>query len=150
MNKISWGAVLTVALGILVCLTPYTLFPVCEGHITTAAGGAVPMKCFWSARASLGNGGLAIVAGGLLLLSNHAPFCLGVTIMLVFLGLAIILTPGLLIGVCASEMMSCHMGTLPALTLLGLLLMGTAICMAFAARKVMSKSMAVSRTGGQA
>ena len=150
MNTFSWGAVLTVALGILVCLTPHYLFPVCETHIATAAGGAVPMKCFWTARASLGNGGLAVAAGCLLLLSNHAPFRFGVTLMLFFVGLVTILIPGLLIGVCASEIMSCHMGTLPALTLLGLILMITAVCMAFAARRGMSKSATASKTGGQA
>ena len=131
MNELPWGAVFTVALGLLVCLAPYHIFPVCEGHSPTSA----PMKCFWAARATLGNGGLTIFAGCLLLLSHHAPFRLGVALMLLPVGLLVIVTPGLLIGVCANELMPCHMGTLPALALLGTLLVVTGLGMAHAARK---------------
>ena len=119
VTRISFGAVALVVLGLLIALVPLCLFPVCEAGIATASGGSVPMKCYWTARVSLGSGGLVAFAGVLLLLCAKHPFCLGVALMAIPAGLLVILAPTQLIGVCPGEQMACHMGTLPALSLLG-------------------------------
>ena len=137
MKVISWGTFVLVILGTLVVLTPYSVFPICQAAVSTASGGTVPMKCFWSARATLGNGGLIIAAGLLLFFAKHSGVRLGIALMLLPVGLLTILTPSVLIGVCAAETMPCHMGTLPALSLLGLLVMLTAAVIAFRSGKAL-------------
>ena len=119
MKEISWGALLLIVLGCLIALTPYHLFPVCKATVPTASGGAVPMKCFWTARAVLGNGGMIAFAGLLLLFVKTPGVRLGAALAPFSAGLLAVMTPHGLIGVCPGETMACHMGTLPALTLLG-------------------------------
>jgi hypothetical protein len=138
VKRFSWGAVVTIALGALIVLAPYGLFPVCEAAVLTAAGGSVPMKCFWTARASLGNGGLAIAAGFLLLFAQNPGLRLGLASLVLAAGLLTVLAPTALIGVCRGETMPCHMGTLPALMLLGSLTMLAGAAMIFKAKKAMA------------
>ena len=118
-TRLSFGAMALIVLGVLVAVVPIVIFPVCEAGIATASGSSVPMKCFWTARASLGNGGLVALAGVLLLPGANHPFRLGVALMASFVGLLVILVPHQLVGVCPGEQMACHMGTLPALSLAG-------------------------------
>lgn len=135
MKGFSWGGAFVLLLGVLIALTPYFIFPVCEALIPTAMGGAVPMKCFWAARVSAGSGG-AVAFAGILLLAGRAPgFRMGVSFMVLALGALVILNPHKLIGVCPGETMACHMGTLPALTLLGVLTILAAALILLAARK---------------
>ena len=145
----SWGTFALVMLGTLVVLTPYYVFPVCQASVATAAGGTAPMKCFWSARAALGTGGLTIAAGLLLFFARYSGVRLGIALMLLPVGLLTILAPSALIGVCVTETMPCRMGTLPALSLLGLLVMLTAAVMAFRSGKALrAERSAAGRTGG--
>jgi hypothetical protein len=63
------GALL-VFLGIVIILTPWIIFPVCEvqgSFMQTASGMEVPMTCGWTARAETGVGALVVLAGGLLI-----------------------------------------------------------------------------------
>jgi hypothetical protein len=140
MKKISWGAFFLVVLGTAIALAPYFLFPVCQASVPTASGGAVPMKCFWTARAALGDGGV-IVFSGLLLFFVKAPGVrLGIALAPLLAGALVAATPQWLIGVCPGEMMACRMGTLPALTLLGGGAVITAVCVAAGAGKSMTNS----------
>lgn len=116
--KYFW-ALLFLALGIAVMVVPETVFPVCSHKIQTASGGFIPMKCFWTARAELGAGGL-IACGGFFLACFSSPrIRAGIALMLLPAGLLTMLVPTWLIGVCPGETMPCHMGTQPALCLLG-------------------------------
>ena len=140
MKGVSWGAIFLIVLGLFTVLTPYSIFPVCQAAMPTASGGAVPMKCFWTARAAVGSGGMILFAGLLLLFVRTPGTRLGVALMLFAVGLFAILTPHTLIGVCPGEMMACHMGTLPALSLLGLLTLLAAAGVALRARKDMAST----------
>ncbi len=138
MKGFSWGALALLVLGLLITLTPQFVFPVCSAGVPTASGGVVPMKCFWTARAVLGDGA-AIALSGLLLFFIKTPGVrLGAALLPLAAGALAVLTPHWLIGVCPGEMMACHMGTLPALTLLGLLAVLAAACVAGRARKNMA------------
>ena len=131
MKRGRFSACAVLALGLLTILVPYGVFPVCEGLIATASGGAVPMKCFWTARAVAGLGALLLFAGLVLFFAKSPPVRFGVALMLLPVGLLTFLVPWKLIGVCASEAMPCRMGTLPALGLLGLFTGVTATAIAW-------------------
>ncbi|MEY8352695.1 DUF4418 family protein [Lachnospiraceae bacterium 54-53] len=107
--------------GLLIVLVPVCIFPTCSGVIETAAGGTVPMKCFWSGRAEMGVGFLILCSGILLLFFQSPLVRLGISIMTALAGLLGILIPSLLIGGCEMSTMACRMGTFPAVTLLGVL-----------------------------
>ena len=128
------------ALGLLVALTPYVLFTVCQTGVPTASGSFVPMKCFWTARASLGNGGLIVFSGLVLCIARHPGVRLGAALVTAAAGTLAILTPVWVIGVCPGGMMPCHMGTRPALILLGLLTVLAAALIALRARRDMTAS----------
>ncbi len=103
-------------LGLLISLIPVCIFPTCSKVIETAAGGTVPMRCFWSGRAELGIGVLILCGGVLLLLSGSAPMRMGISMMTALTGILGILVPSLLIGGCEMNMMACRMTTFPAVT----------------------------------
>lgn len=137
MKKFSWGALAIIALGVIIALTPYTLFPVCRTAAITASDATAPMKCFWVARATLGNAGGVVFCGVVFLFVSTPGVRLGAALMLLFTGLLTALTPNALIGVCPGESMPCRIGTLPALSLLGLLTSFAAACIAVRAGKRM-------------
>lgn len=133
-------ALFVVLLGALTMLGPYFIFPVCPGAVLTANGGAIPMKCFWTARAALGCGGLIVFAGLLLTVAKTPGVRLGLALMLMPVGLLVAAFPYALIGVCGSEMMPCRLGTLPALCLLDGLTFLVGLGIALSARKAMAAS----------
>jgi len=104
--------------GVLTVLAPHALFPVCAGTVATAAGGVMPMKCFWTARAASGLGIVILFAGVMLFFAKQPAFRAGVALALMPVSLLTALVPLHVIGVCPSEAMPCRMGTLPALCLL--------------------------------
>ncbi len=115
------GAILII-LGILVILTPWILFPVCEVqgmYMKTATGMQQPMKCGWSARAETGMGALIILAGGLLIARGTPETRQAVGIFTIAYGLLVIIFPTVLIGMCAVAEHPCRQLTLPALEVLG-------------------------------
>jgi hypothetical protein len=115
------GAFLII-LGILVALVPWIIFPVCEVHgdyTTTASGTKVPMTCGWTARAETGVGALIVVAGCILIARNTPETRQAVGIFTIALGVLVLLFPTVLIGMCKVATHSCRLSTLPALELLG-------------------------------
>ncbi len=119
---------LNLALGLLFILVPHYLLPVCDNTLTLANGvSGVPMKCFWSAMAESGLGGVVILSGLLICLTPSPEVRLGISIMNLLLALLAATLPSLLIGVCANEAMACRLGTLPALYVLAGLLMAVSL-----------------------
>jgi UPF0716 family protein affecting phage T7 exclusion len=118
------GALLII-LGILVILTPWVLFPVCEVegmYLTTSAGVQMPMKCGWTARAETGMGGLIMVAGGLLMVRRSPETRQAVGVFSAAAGILVVLFPTYLIGMCRLADHPCRQLTLPALEILGVII----------------------------
>jgi hypothetical protein len=119
-NRLLSGIAVAV-LGLLTALVPVCIFPACGKAIETAAGGTVPMKCFWSGRAEIGIG-ILILCGGLLLVVFKSPLIrTGISIMTALIGALGLLVPTLLIGGCEMAAMPCRMTTFPAVIALNLL-----------------------------
>lgn len=110
-------------LGILIILTPWYIFPVCEhygSYVITQGGMQLPMACGWTARAETGLGALLIVAGGMLLARNTRETRQASGIFSVAVGALVILTPTVLIGMCKAADHPCRLLTLPGLVVLGI------------------------------
>jgi hypothetical protein len=121
-KSISAIGALLIILGILIALVPWIIFPVCEVHgdyMTTAAGGKVPMTCGWTARAETGVGALLVVVGCLLIARNTPETRQAVGVFAIALGVLVLLFPTVLIGMCKVATHPCRLSTLPALELLG-------------------------------
>jgi len=117
------GAVL-VLLGIIVILTPWIIFPVCEMeglYVQAVSGMNFPMPCGWTARAETGIGALIAVAGGLLIARSTPETQQAVGIFAIALGALVVLFPTVLIGMCKVASHPCRMTTLPALEILGVI-----------------------------
>jgi hypothetical protein len=118
-----YGALL-VLLGIIIILTPWIIFPVCEMqgiYVVTAGGANLPMTCGWTARAESGIGALIVVAGGLLIARSTRETRQAVGIFTIAMGTLVILFPTFLIGMCKVATHPCRMTTLPALEILGVI-----------------------------
>lgn len=117
MKKTKLAAAILLVLGVLVILTPTTLFPACHGLIERADGGAgMPMRCHWTGLAEIGVGILIACAGLLnLLKKTGGP---GVFAMGAACGVVGFLLPTKLIGICMMPTMACRSGMAPALYVL--------------------------------
>jgi hypothetical protein len=118
-----YGALL-VLLGIIIILTPWIIFPVCEmegSYVVTSTGMKLPMTCGWSARAESGIGALIVVAGGLLIARSTRETRQAVGVFTIAMGALVILFPTVLIGMCKVATHPCRMTTLPALEILGVI-----------------------------
>jgi hypothetical protein len=119
----AFGALL-VLLGIIIILTPWIIFPVCEmegSYVVTSTGMQLPMTCGWSARAESGIGALIVIAGGLLIARSTKETRQAVGIFTIAMGALVILFPTFLIGMCKVATHPCRMTTLPALEILGVI-----------------------------
>jgi hypothetical protein len=119
----AYGALLAL-LGIIIILTPWIIFPVCEmegSYVVTAAGMKLPMTCGWTARAETGIGALIVVAGGLLIARSTRETRQAVGVFSIAMGALVILFPTVLIGMCKVATHPCRMTTLPALEILGVI-----------------------------
>ncbi len=105
-KKKIFGAIGIVA-GLAVVLFALVKGP-CTGTIATAAGGAVPMKCHWSFRASALMGVLMAVAGVLELVCKSREGVIAAAVMGLALSVGIFLTLGPVIGICAKAEMLCR------------------------------------------
>ena len=115
--------VVLVTLGILVAVTPWYIFPVCEMdgmYATTSAGKEMLMPCGYTARAETWVvAPMLILAGAIFPLSKTKQYRRAIGIFGVGLGALVLLLPTYIIGMCANPQHPCVVGTLPALVLLG-------------------------------
>jgi hypothetical protein len=117
------GALLLI-LGIVIILTPWIIFPVCEhygNYIMTQSGTQFPMPCGWTARAESGVGALIVVAGGLLIFRSTPETRQAAGIFSVAMGILVILFPTVITGMCRMADHPCRTLTLPALEILGII-----------------------------
>jgi len=115
-------AVVLIILGILIAVTGWYIFPVCEMEgkfIETKAGKLMPMPCGYTARAETGLGALVALAGIGLFAFRSADSRRAFGVMTTGLGVVVILIPTLLIGMCSAPDHICRIATAPALILLG-------------------------------
>jgi hypothetical protein len=124
-TRVNGIGALLVLLGIIVILVPWIIFPVCEMgglYVQTTSGMQFPMPCGWTARAESGIGALIVVAGGLLLARNSPETRQAAGVFTIALGALVILFPTILTGMCKTASHQCRMTTLPALELLGIII----------------------------
>jgi flagellin-like protein len=115
------GAIL-VLLGIVVALTGWVIFPVCEMHglyTETKTGVKLPMPCGYTARAETGMGALIVVTGALLISRRTRETRQAAGVFSIATGSLVILFPTLLIGMCKLADHPCRQLTLPVLEVLG-------------------------------
>jgi len=115
-------------LGLLTVILPHTLLHVCTGTLETISGMSIPMKCFWTARVATGIGVLFCVSAVWLYFSKTILVRLGISLMIAANAVLLAVVPTYLIGVCGAETMPCHMGTLPGLLVLAVLIMILSLC----------------------
>ncbi len=121
-------ASLTILLSLVIGIVPQ--FTDCEStgrHLTLADGREIPMKCHWTARGELAVAAPAAVVGVGMLLTKRKETrrALGVTSGV--LGIATILLPTALIGVCGSPEMICNSTMRPLLILMGSLVIAISV-----------------------
>lgn len=126
MNNRIIVSILMMILGLLVIFVPTFILPVCpptevisqsaDGHNHSVAFKF--MKCYWTAKAEIGVGGVIAVLGLVMLLAKSSLVRLGISMSLACIAVLVAAIPTILIGVCPGELMPCNIGTLPALLLL--------------------------------
>lgn len=107
MDKKKIAAALCIVAGLAVVFFALVKGP-CTGTIATAAGGAVPMKCHWSFRATALLGALMAIAGALELVCKSKEAVIAAAVMGLALSVGIFLTLGPVIGICAKAEMLCR------------------------------------------
>jgi hypothetical protein len=120
--KISIPALVLIILGILIVVSPWTFAPICEVngmYAQLASGKTLPMPCGWTARAEIGMGILAILAGVLLNFSQSAETKRVIGLIGVALGILTIMFPLYITKMCAMADHPCNLLTKPVLVLLG-------------------------------
>lgn len=105
--------------GALIAFGPTYLFKVCEG----LKEDGTPMKCHYMAQAQLGIGLVIVVAGILLFLVKSNESKVMLSIMTACLDIVAFLTLHSFIGVCKTPTMPCVALTMPALTIIMVLLL---------------------------
>ncbi len=155
-NRLISG-ILFIVLGVLIAIGPITFIPVCGVHalgnsedvcktsdtkmndtktdVTKDDGDKSSMEmssnmvmtCHWTARAELGIGFVIAILGVLLIVLQSAQIRIGIHISLTLNGILALLIPNTLIGVCKHPHSQCHSLTLPALTILSIVVILAAI-----------------------
>jgi hypothetical protein len=122
-DKLTQGiGALLVLLGIIIILTPWVIFPVCEMqgmYMVLQSGVKMSMPCGYTARAETGVGALIVVAGGLLIARRTPETKQAVGVFSIAAGVLVILFPTVFIGMCKLADHPCRQLTLPALEILG-------------------------------
>jgi hypothetical protein len=140
--KISMPALVLIILGILIVVSPWTFAPICEVngmYAQLASGKTLPMPCGWTARAEIGMGVLAILAGILLNFSQSAETKRGIGLIGVALGILTILFPLYITKMCALADHPCNLLTKPVLVLLGVAVIVVSCYVIYTAHKEMSR-----------
>jgi hypothetical protein len=115
-------AILIVILALLIGLVPQFFNCQYDGKgLTLADGRQVPMKCTWTAHASLLVAIPLLVVGLLLAFSRQRETRRVLALLGVIDGILVILLPTWLIGVCQHPGASCNLVMKPALILMGIL-----------------------------
>ncbi len=139
--KISIPAIILIILGILIAVSPWTLAPVCEvngSYAQLASGKTLPMPCGWTARAEIGIGVLAILAGLLLNFSQAAETKRVIGLFGAALGVLTILFPFYITKMCAMADHPCNLLTKPVLALLGVAVIVVSCWIIYTAQKEMA------------
>ena len=137
INFTRWiSGILFIVLGLLIAIGPQLFFQPCDGTLQICVNGEpsdkfVPMKCHWSAMAEVGVGGAIALLGVLLLCFRRAQIRFGISLAQVPLGIAAILLPTQLIGVCSNPQMKCNELMFPMLIVLGSLVIALSLANAF-------------------
>ncbi len=122
------AAVSLVLLAVLIAVVPIFSDCLSAGRMLTLADGReIPMKCHWAGRAELGLGLPLLAVGITMYFSRRRESRRNLGIVGVTLGVVTILLPTVLIGVCGSPDMPCHSIMQPALTLMGILVIGISL-----------------------
>jgi hypothetical protein len=113
-------AIVLMLAGLITIFVPS--FYTCQAHgkaIQLPAGGSIPMKCLWTARAEIGMGVLLLVVGAFLFMSSKLESRRFLSVLVLILGIFILLLPTTLIGVCINPDMQCVVLMKPILLLIG-------------------------------
>lgn len=139
--KISLPALILIILGILIVVSPWTFAPICEVngmYAQLASGKTLPMPCGWTARAEIGMGVLAILAGLLLNFSQSAETKRVIGLIGVAVGILTIMFPLYITKMCALADHPCNLLTKPVLALLGVAVIVVSCYIIYMAQKDMS------------
>ncbi len=119
------SAVLLIALAILIAVVPPLTECAREGKaLATAAGGQVPMKCHWTAIASIAMAIPLLATGVMQWFNKRRESQRALSILGAMMGVLVILLPTALIGVCAHPEATCNLIMRPALIFMGSLVAG--------------------------
>jgi len=122
------SAALIVILAILIGVLPYFFNCQYDGKALTLENGRqVPMKCYWTARASLAVAIPLLAVGLLMAFSKQKEALRALTLVGAILGGMVILLPTWLIGVCQHPGASCNLVMKPALIFAGILVIGISL-----------------------
>jgi hypothetical protein len=122
------AAAAIVVLAVLIAVVPMFTDCASAGRMLTLADGReIPMKCHWTGRAELGLGLPLLAVGLTMVFSRRKESFRNLGIVGTTLGLVAILLPTTLIGVCGNPDMPCNSIMRPALTLMGVLLVGISL-----------------------
>jgi hypothetical protein len=121
-------AILIATLAILIGVVPFFFNCQYDGKaLTLADGRQVPMKCYWTARASLALAVPLLTVGLLLVISRKEETRRALTLLGAVIGVLVILLPTWLIGVCQHPGASCNLVMKPTLILSGILVVGVSL-----------------------
>ncbi len=112
--------IVLVVLAIAIAVVPS--FTNCDSQgkaITTSTGTTVPMKCLWTARASIALAIPTLAVGAMMVTSRRRESKMYLSIAGLVLGIFVVAVPTSLIGVCANPMMLCHSVEAPSLQAFG-------------------------------
>ncbi len=119
------SAALLIALAVLIAVVPPLTECAREGKaVATAAGGQVPMKCHWTAIASIAMAIPLFVTGALQWFNKRKESQRALSILGAVMGVLVVLLPTALIGVCAHPEATCNLIMRPALIFTGALVVG--------------------------
>jgi hypothetical protein len=121
------GAIL-VALTLVIGIVPQFTDCLAQGSVIELANGVtMPMRCHWTRQAEVAVALPLAVVGILVLVGRQRQTQRALLLVGIALGIAAILLPTYLIGVCASEDMICNMLMKPTLLFAGVLVTATSL-----------------------
>ena len=121
------GAI-TILLALAIGIIPQFTDCLSQGSaIELPSGATIPMRCHWTRQAEVAVAIPLGVVGAVMIASRRRHTQRALSIVTTSLGLAAVLLPTYLIGVCASQEMICAMVMKPTLLLAGILTMAVGV-----------------------